>query len=310
MVSSAERFLGDETEPNSVANEWGMSDAPAFFGEDFIIPTVEAKPQKTEEERSYEQKERGLQDELFAIADRRVHFMTNTGDEFIKIMKGAEHPFANRLEKDVDNLTSGKRRTSHATLETFFSYVDSMYPSTLSGQERDLKTIEQAEDEFRRASIREGQYTGDSSDTLAKAFREDGSDNDFVIAQHLKNIGDNAASYGMRLPQAVVGYLNDPSRENRTRLSGVQVDHKSALSNSLYNIATTFDNSRTIVGKKMVDPSFDLLAMMSRSNDEYFEGMMDYLKFKMNNSKYHQEEKETPSKYEAMFNALPGDAIS
>lgn len=46
MVSSAERFLGDETEPNSVANEWGMSDAPAFFGEDFIIPTVEAKPQK------------------------------------------------------------------------------------------------------------------------------------------------------------------------------------------------------------------------------------------------------------------------
>ena len=36
MVSNAERFLGDETEPNSAANEWDMSDAPAFSSEDFI----------------------------------------------------------------------------------------------------------------------------------------------------------------------------------------------------------------------------------------------------------------------------------
>jgi hypothetical protein len=308
MVSNAEMFLNDEAEPNSAASEWDMSDAPAFNVEDFQIPS-ETDVRNTEEARNYEKRERALEDELYLIADRRANGIMNIGDEFVKTMKSIEHPLAGRMENNIDDIYRGKKATGRATLESLFTYVDSMFPSPYSEEERNAKKVGDSEDEFRRASIREGQVTGDSIDDLAKTFTMDGSENDLYIASQLKNLGQGTFDHSSALLKAIIDYANKPNGENRSQLYKTQSDHERVLSNSLFNIAETFDRSKTQAGRRMFEPTVELATTMTRSSEEYFEGIMKYLKFKIDNSNTEKPEEVSPNAA-AFVDALPGDVIS
>lgn len=308
MVSNAEMFLNDEAELNSAASEWDMSDAPDFSVEDFQIPS-EADVRNNEELRNYEKQERALEDELYIIADRRANKIMGLGDEFIKTMKNVDHPLSGQMQRNFEDIYGGKKSTNRATLESLFSYIDSMYPSKYGEQTVDQKKIGDTEDEFRRAAIREGQITADSIDGLAKTFREDGSENDLYIAGQLKNLGDGSYDHSAALLNAIIDYANKPNGDNRSKLYKTQSDHERVLSNSLFNIAETFDRSTTSAGRHMFEPTIDLATTMARSSEEYFEGIMKYLKFKINNSSVEVSEEKSPNEA-AFLEALPGDVIS
>jgi hypothetical protein len=280
MLNNFETNNSDNTESQS--NDWDMSDVA-----EFRIPDKSETYEKSEEERNYEAKERALQDELFSLSDRRANIINNAGEECSQILKRAEHPFANRLQNNFDDLTSGKKSTGRATLETFFGYMDAMYPSPYGGKERDPKKVEECEGEYRRFSMREGECVADSVDEIAKSFAADGSDLDLHIAQMLRNVGQDTADFGSYFSRAVIAYAEDPSSENRSRLNRAQSDHEGTVSNSLFNIATTFDDSRTTIGKKLFDPSVELATMITRNSEEYFEGILAYMKFKMGEKTVH-----------------------
>lgn len=308
MVSNAEMFLNDEAEPNSAASEWDMSDAPAFNVEDFQIPS-EVDVKNSEEARNYEKRERALEDELYLIADRRANGIMNIGDEFVKTMRSVEHPLAGRMGNNIDDIYSSKKATGRATLESLFTYIDSMYPSPYDEEERNAKKVGDTEDEFRRASIREGQMTGDSIDELAKTFMIDGSENDMYIAGQLKNLGQGTFDHSSALLKAIIEYANKPNSDSRSQLYKTQSDHERVLSNSLFNIAETFDRSKTQAGRRMFEPTVELATSMTRSSEEYFEGIMKYLKFKIDNSNVEKPEETGPS-VSPFLDALPGDVIS
>lgn len=284
MVNNFETSSNDSED--SAINAWDMSDVsnPLFNESSDTFQIPERNDGKSEEERRYESKERALRDELFAISDNRARYISNTGEEFISLMKQANHPFARRLEENVDNIVSGKKNTGRATLETFFSYIDSMYPSPYSNNTRDPKKADDAADEYRRTSMREGEYTGDTTDELAKTFSIDGSDKDLYIANSLKLIGQDSVDYHTSLARAIIAYAEEPNKNNRSRITNAQYDHEHAMSNSLYNIAEIFDGSRTVIGKKMFEPTIELMQKMTINTEDYFDGIMNYLKFKIDNS--------------------------
>lgn len=274
--------IGNE-EVNSAAEAWDMSDVESPFNDDtFRIP--ETKSFKSEEERIYETRERLLKDELFTISDRRAKYIADTGDTFITTLRQSEHPLTGVLENDVEDIIGGKKNTGRATLESLFGYVESMYPSPYGEEFRDPRKVDDAASAFRNSSFREGSYTGDTVDKLAEAFRSDGSDRDLYIANDLNKIGEDSTNYHSSLAEAIIAYVSDPSKKNRARIANVQFDHSGAMSKSLFDIAEQFDSSRTTIGKKMFEPTMSLMQGLTTNAEDYFEGIMEYLKFKMENA--------------------------
>ena len=277
-----EESIGN-SEINPAAEAWDMSDVESQFnGDTFRIP--ETNTSKTEEERTYETRERLLKDELFNISDRRANYIADTGDTFIQALREIEHPLTGSLESKVDDIVSGKKSTGRATLESLFGYINAMYPSPYSEEFRDPKKVDDAATVFRSTSFREGSYTGDTVDSVAQDFRSDGSDRDLYIASDLNKIGEDSANYHSALAEAIIAYAEDPSKNNRARITNVQFDHSGAMSRSLYDIAEQFDRSRTSVGRKMFDPTMSLMQNLTTNTEDYFDGIMEYLKFKMENN--------------------------
>lgn len=270
-------------EENPAAKAWDMSDIENPQDKETFRRSEIGYP-KSEEERTYETKERLLKDELFNISDRRANYIAEAGDYFIKVLSENEHPLTGVLEGNVEDIVSGKKSTGRATLESLFGYVDAMYPSPYSETFRDPKKVEEAADVFRRSAIREGEYTGDTVDELAKTFRKDGSDKDLYIASDLNNIGNDSAKYHPSLADAIIAYVEDPSKNNRARIANAQFNHSGAMSKSLYAIAEQFDSSRTNIGKRMFDPTMGLMQGLTTNAEDYFDGIMEYLKYKMGNA--------------------------
>ncbi len=268
MVNNLEH-LSDEEAPNSAASDWDV-----LSGE------------KSIEEREYEQNERSLQDELYSTVDGRVNTISNVGQELCSIMKDADHPFSKRLEENFDDFISSKRLTGRATLEGLFAYANAMFPPAFKNEVRDIEKVEDARDLFRQSARREGTQTADKIDEIAKTFSVDGSKNDLRIASCLRNIGDDSENYAVRLAEAVISYSENPNDEdNRKKLNLVQSDHEGALTTTFFRIAETFDSSNTEIGKKMFDPTSALIGTLAVSTDEYYDGIVKYLRFKIKNSR-------------------------
>ena len=273
MVNNFEDFSVDKS---PFSDDWDMSDVDNPFNDS------EKNVDKSEEERNYNLRENALKDELQLVVSKRANYIFNAGDEFSTMMRCMEHPLSKRIEGNFDDLVTSKKKNSNDTLESFFTYIDSVYPSPYKNAEN--LHADEAEDEYRRTAMSEGQNTGDNLDEIATTFSIDGSDRDLHIATVLKNMGQDSADYQAALSRAIIAYSENPSQENRSRLTRIQSDHSGALANSLFNIAETFDSSRTELGKKMFDPTVELATMLARSSEEYFEGLMGYMKFKMENS--------------------------
>lgn len=277
MVSS-EAILPDEEAPNSAASDWDMSDVEG--------------PYSGEPERNYEARERLLKDQLLAVVKKRAGFINETGMDFVDILGKSGHPMMDRIDSNFDGLTSGKRLTSQATLESFFNYVDAMFPPEFSGIDRDQKLIETTESDYRRDARREGIDTSEKTEELAGTFRYDASEKDLQIATKLDNIKQDAEDYFVKLPDAIIGYANTPNEKNRKHIADVQSSHEGVLSKSLFNIANVFDSSRTKIGETMFNATLVLMSGLTTGSDEYYNGLMDYLKFKIDHTydKYKSQE--------------------
>ena len=279
MLNNSEN-ISQNTEENQ-SNDWDMSDVA-----DFSLPEKPAETiEKSEEERAYEQKERALQDELFHIVDRRANNISGAGDELYDVMKHAGHEDAEKMREAFDDLSYGKKFTDRAYLESYFNYTNEMFPSPFLGKERDMVHVANAEDDFRRSAIQSASMMSDSTDGIAKLFSSDGSENDLQIASKIRNLGDDSADFSTRFMNAIIGYCEDPSIENKKRIIGLQADHERAITNSLFTVAEVFDRSKTEVGKHMFEPTSALAGQVARNSEEYYEGIMEYLKVKMNASK-------------------------
>ena len=265
---------------NNLEPDWDMSDVG------------EMGATKPEEQRNYESRERALQDELMIIVNKRAGYISGAGEECAQVLRRAEHPFAKRIENNVDDIVAVKRNAGQHALESLFGFIDAVYPSPYATKE---SKPDEMEDEYRQMAMREGNATGDTVDELAKTFSIDGSDNDLHVASILRNIGQDSSDYQNGLSRAIIEYAKHPTPENRNKLNRIQYDHSGALTNSLFNIADTFDNSRTEIGKKLFDPTVALASMLARSSDEYFEGIMGFMKFKMENSSVKPPVEEAPS---------------
>ena len=282
MVSNAEMFTSDDS-PNDAANSWDMSDAENSF---------EYGDEKSEEEKQYEARERSLKSELESIVDGRARTLFEAAEECGRIFHAAEHPFANRFDQAFDSMTGSAKGSGQETLEMLFEYIDSKFPSPYKNSseivpdvdEYGRKKLDEAEDNFIRASMREGNILGENTDEIAKLFRIDGSQNDLHIADSLRHLSDSIVEYRTNFARAIIGYVNEPTKETRSRLTRTQSNHEGVLSNSLFNIAATFDESKTHIGRKLFDPTIILATNLTRGSEEYFDSIMDYLRFKMENT--------------------------
>ena len=270
-------FENSSNNTENQSNDWDMSDVA-----EFVIPEQPTeKIEMSEEEREYEQKERGLQDELFAIAEHRAHAISEAGEEFYGVMNRAEHSLAKRMHDSFDNLSQGKNVTDRAYLESFFGYVNEMFPPEFSGRERDEKRVMDAEDLFQKSAFNESSMMDGCISDIAKLFTTDGSERDLQISSNIRNLGQSAAEFPTRLANAIIGYCSEPGKDKRHRIDGIQKDHKGAVSRSLFNIADVFSGSSTEVGKHMFDPTISLTGQIAYNAEQYQEGIMKYLKFKM-----------------------------
>ena len=270
-------FENSSNNTENQSNDWDMSDVA-----EFVIPEQPTeKIEMSEEEREYEQKERGLQDELFAIAEHRAHAISEAGEEFYGVMNRAEHSLAKRMHDSFDNLSQGKNVTDRAYLESFFGYVNEMFPPEFSGRERDEKRVMDAEDLFQKSAFNESSMMDGCISDIAKLFTTDGSERDLQISSNIRNLGQSAAEFPTRLANAIIGYCSEPGKDKRHCIDGIQKDHKGAVSRSLFNIADVFSGSSTEVGKHMFDPTISLTGQIAYNAEQYQEGIMKYLKFKM-----------------------------
>ena len=274
---------------NPADNAWDMSDVQFNDSDTFMIPD---RGYDFAAAHEYEKRERALQDELFRISERRAGILSNAGDELTELVKknsdeladkrGDE--FAGKISVSVDDIISGKKATSRATLESLFGYIDAMYPSPYAEKVLNKNQVADAEDSFRNMSYRESTNTADNIKKLAECLTYDGSDNDLYIANHLDHIGTGAFSYHKDLARAIIAYAEDPSKEKRASINSVQAEHERTLANSLFGIADIFSDSRTEVGRKMFDPTVYLEVSLATNDEDYIVGIMDYLKFKIGNT--------------------------
>ena len=278
----------DDSE-NQAENAWDMSD-------------VESPAAPSEEERKYEQEELLLKDKLLAVIRKRAGFISETGKAFTNVLNDVGHDMTERVSGNFNELASGKSLTAQATLESFFAYADAMFPAEFTGRDRDQKLIEETESAYRRDARREGIDTSENTEALASTFRYDASENDLEIAAKLDLIKQDAENYFINLPDAIIKYVNHPNSQNRRRTAEVQSAHEGALSNSLYNIATIFGENREEksaetkrIGDAMYNESLVLMSGLTTSSDEYYSGLMDYLRFKMSRTydKYKNHESNT-----------------
>lgn len=245
--------------------------------------------EKSEEERAYEEHERQLMDEVYFVADRNADYIKKAGKEYSEIFEKTGDPNAEKVKEVFSNLFSGTKATSKATLETFFGYVNTKFPSKYQDENpfvseflenNEEKTEAMAEFEYRRAAKMQGENEGENINEIAKIFNN-GNQSEYDVANSLRHLSNGVSEYNDAFSQAIVRYANDRDLKSRQHLMQVQGDYEGVLANSLFSIATTFDSMDTELSNKMFDPTITLATMATRGSEDLFDGIMDYLRFKM-----------------------------
>lgn len=246
----------------------------------------------SEEEKQYNSRELFLRGELESIIDRRTRDFSAVSDDYSKIFHSADHPFSKRFDDAFDAVAGSSNGAGKETLEDLFTYIDMKFPSPYKNpgeiipdkDDYGRNRLNDAEDDYLRSSMREGGMLSENTDEIAKLFTIDGSQNDLHIAASLRGLSDNLSNYHTELARAIISYTNAPTKETRNRLTRTQSDHESSLSNALFNIAATFDESKTTIGRKLFEPTIVLATNLTRGSEDFFDGIMSYLKFKMENT--------------------------
>ena len=258
----------------------------------------EIKLGKTEEERRYEARERDLIGELEHVSEKNARDLFNIGEEFRDTLRSFESPKAGKVGETFDYLSGASRNGNQRKVEALVAFIDEKYPSpykekedrgVLSPFEPDeseekLRKLEDKKDEYRRNTLNYGGTVADVTEDLSKLFTIDGNQNDYYIGNTIRNLGSGSAEIENALTNAVIDYAEDPSEENRQKLRRVQTERENMFSNSMFNIAGAFDESRTRVGQKLFEPTVALATLFVKNNEDYFDGIMKYLDFKIQNS--------------------------
>lgn len=239
--------------------------------------------EKSEDQLEYEKNEEYLRDSIFKANDARNEELLERNKEIHQIFTDNNHEQAEEVEETMQKIIGGLHGSEQASLEALFEYVDSKYPSPFIEKEEPEDTF-RAEDDYRRAMMREGEANNENLEKLAKIFNADGSAKDLHIAQLLRLLGRTTADDRTKFSSVIVDYLKNPTPENREKMTRLQSNHEGALSNSLFNIAVTFDESETAVGEKMLNPTVLMATGVLKGSEEIYSGIMKYLRFKIDNS--------------------------
>lgn len=327
-----------KSEWDTLAEEYSDDDFMSYTQEIAkrnTFDNFEGPSEKSEEEKTYERKERGILDELDAISEKRAGYIYDIGNEYSDILKNFNNPREKRVSEDMGKLTDISRKAGHKTLEALVAVVNSRYPSPFKTEKDSLpnpfednkadhRKIEDAEDEYLRTALEQGGATADTLENLSKAFMIDGNQSDFYVGNNIKTLGNGLADVEKAFANAFIHYLDEPSDETRQRLRRVEGDRENLTTNNLFNIASTFDEDRTRLGNKLFEPTVALATQLIRNDEDYFDGIMEYVKFKMDNSKNKPESRntsydeavaafdapKTPENAETdSLKALPGDVL-
>ncbi|MBR1875082.1 hypothetical protein IJ798_01745 [Candidatus Saccharibacteria bacterium] len=316
---------------NSLASEWDNL-AEEYTDDDFTRQTQEIaerntfdfkdeQVEKSEAEKTYENKERAFLSELEAINDKRSRYLFNAGDDFNDIMRKFGDPRAKRTEEAFDELTAISKNAGRKTLESLVRLVDLTYPSPYKEEKpslpnpfedeemSDKRRLDDARDEYRRAVLRESGMTAETMEKFSKVFTSEGNQRDYYVGNSIKTLGQGHADSQNAFSNAVLRYLDNPTIDNKRGLRRAGGDRENLTTNTLFNIAGTFDESRTRMGSKMFEPTIALATQLVRADEDFFDNIIDYIQFKINNSDkkktVNPETVELPEN-----NLLAGDVIS
>lgn len=252
--------------------------------EDYDSEVLSTDDERSEAELEYEKNEKILKNAIFHANDTRNDDLVERVDEIHGIFSENNHAQTDEIDQALKKLVGGFYGSETASLEALFDYVDSKFPSPFVERE-EPEQPERKEDDYRHAMMREGLNNEENLEELAKIFTKDGSMKDLHIGQTLRVLGESSAEERNAFSTTLVEYLKDMSDKNREKLTRLQSNHEGVLSNSLFNIAATFDESKTPVGEKMLNPTILMATSAIKGSEEIFGGIMKYLRFKIANSK-------------------------
>ena len=247
----------------------------------------EAGVEKTEEEKKYELEERSLAEKLEKISEKEVKYLAQAGEEYAKT-------FADFKDSRGESIGETFSRLSDITkdgksLKALLALVDLKYPSPFEKENSDLlnpftdemKKIEDLKDDYRRSIMDESGSAADSIEGLSKVFMADGSQSDYYVGNTLRNFGNSQVEVENKFSNALINYIEDPSEENKSKLNHAQSDREGLISNDIFNIAGTLDESRTRIGGRLFDTTVALAAQLVKTSEDNYDGILDYIKFKM-----------------------------
>ena len=262
-------------------NEWDILDGEI---DDYSTEVFADEEEKSAAELEYEKNEQILKSSLFRANDARNEELLARNKEIHDIFAENNHEQTDEIDEIMKKIIGGLHGGKKASLEAMFDYVDSKYPSPFVEREEQSDSFRE-EDDFKRAMMREGENNEENLNLLAKALTADGSMKDLHISQTLRILAKSTNEDKGAFSDAIIEYLKDTSDKNREKLTRLQSNHEGMLSNSLFNIAATFDESKTAVGEKMLNPTILMATSAIKGSEEIFGGIMKYLRFKINNSK-------------------------
>lgn len=289
-----------------------------FSDDDFLRQTQEIasrntydkiniSSEKSEAEKSYESKERSILSELEAISYNRAKHIEIIGDEYGKTLRKFEDPRAKSILDSFNNLSrvtkksdrssfspSSEKITSRdSSLDALVQLVNLKYPSPYrSENSRPLNPFEDRTDEYQRAQDNflltaraNSEEKAKILENLSKTINLGGSQSDLYIGTTLKNLGNGTVDTEKSFSSAIINYLDDPTDNNKRKLRNVESDHENLLSNSLFNIAGSLDESKNVLNQKLFEPTIALTTNLVRTDEDYFDGILKYLQFKIDNAR-------------------------
>lgn len=298
-IPNPEDVKSDErTEWDTLAEEFSDDDFMKRTQEIASRNTFDAYEQPTEKseaELEYEKKEQYLIAELESISRKRANYLFNAGDEYTHILKSFRSPEEKRVTESMDELAAISENYSRRTLESLVELVNSRYPSPFETKKESLPNpfedesnedykIEEAEDEYRRSVLTQGGLTSDTLENLSKAFTINGDQNDLYVGNSIKTLGNGRADVDISFANALISYLDDPSERGRHNLRRIEGDRENLTTGTLFNIASAFDESKSLIGGKLFEPTIALATNLVRNDEDYFDNLMKYLNFKIENA--------------------------
>jgi hypothetical protein len=241
---------------------------------------IEVESYSEEDRNNYEAMEKSYKEALVKSLDERMSVINPTGDLICDAMFKAQLPFASRLRGHADNFTNNLDKNSKNTLDSLFTFVDTVYPSKYSEGTYTQEQINAAAKNFDDTSRREPAQANEDLGLAANDLVLSDEMNGMRVHNELRGVGDKMTGFQDKLRNAIFACLKEPTKENLMKIAKIgENDHSVAgkvldLNDSFrkFNLGC-FDNVVT-----------STLVLMENSK-KYCDDLAKYIEFKVSNSK-------------------------